>query len=47
MMTKREAIEILKSHRQQLALLGIIKHSKIFEALEIAIEALSKSVTAE
>lgn len=40
-MTKNEAIEILKSHRQRLALSGIIKHSKIFEALEIAIRALT------
>lgn len=40
-MSKQEAIEILKSHRQRLALSGIIKHSKIFEALEIAIRALT------
>jgi hypothetical protein len=41
MMSKREAIEILKSHRRWLALSGIIKHSKILEALEMAIRALT------
>lgn len=41
-MSKAEAIDILKSHRRLLALKGIVKHSKIYEALEIAIKALEK-----
>lgn len=46
-MSKREAIEILKAHRSYLALSGIIKNAKIVTALKMAIEALSKSATAE
>jgi hypothetical protein len=42
MMSKREAIDILRAHISYLSVDKFLRHCKLIEALKIAIEALEK-----